>query len=210
MTEPVAPQEHKWRRRCLLLAAAWGLSSILLSFSMVRGIVAMPLYVHDADASGEAAYVMADGYAYWERLRAASDLYHMNRVKRIMILDERDNGGFNFVRRSSDTRVQRAIDYLVLHGVPAEKVTKIPAEVEPALGSLSESRAVARLEPDLGSLVVVTSAPHTRRSRLCFERSMPEDVEVQVYAASGPSESSEVDAPIWIEYVKLVIYYFVA
>lgn len=210
MTEPLAPQQPKWRRRCLWLLAAWGLSSLLLSFSSVRGIVAMPLYVHDSDASGEAAYVMADGYAYWERLRAASDLYHMKRVKRIMILDELEDGGFNFVRRSSDTRVQRAIDYLVLHGVPAERVTKIPAEVEPALGSLSESRVVASVEPGLRRLVVVTSAPHTRRSRLCFERSMPAEVQVQVYAASAPSESSEVDAPIWIEYVKLVIYYFVA
>ncbi len=210
MTEPLAPQQPKWRRRCLWLLAAWGLSSLLLSFSSVRGIVAMPLYVHDSDASGEAAYVMADGYAYWERLRAASDLYHMKRVKRIMILDELEDGGFNFVRRSSDTRVQRAIDYLVLHGVPAEKVTKIPAEVEPALGSLSESRVVASVEPGLRRLVVVTSAPHTRRSRLCFERSMPAEVQVQVYAASAPSESSEVDAPIWIEYVKLAIYYFVA
>tara|TARA_R110002073_G_scaffold315639_2_gene488292 strand:+ start:1492 stop:2124 length:633 start_codon:yes stop_codon:yes gene_type:complete len=210
MTEPLAPQQPKWRRRFLWLLAAWGLSSFLLSFSSVRGIVAMPLYVHDSNASGEAAYVMADGYAYWERLRAASDLYHMKRVKRIMILDEREDGGFNFVRRSSDTRVQRAIDYLVMHGVPAEKVTKIPAEVEPALGSLSESRVVARVEPGLTRLVVVTSAPHTRRSRLCFERSMPAEVQVQVYAASAPSESSEVDAPIWIEYVKLVIYYFVA
>ncbi|WP_372725888.1 ElyC/SanA/YdcF family protein [Novipirellula sp.] len=134
----------------------------------------------------------------------------MKRVKRIMILDELEDGGFNFVRRSSDTRVQRAIDYLVLHGVPAEKVTKIPAEVEPALGSLSESRVVASVEPGLRRLVVVTSAPHTRRSRLCFERSMPAEVQVQVYAASAPSESSEVDAPIWIEYVKLAIYYFVA
>ena len=134
----------------------------------------------------------------------------MKRVKRILILDERDNGGFNFVRRSSDTRVQRAIDYLVLHGVPTEKVSTIPAEVEPALGSLSESRAVARLEPNLKRLVVVTSAPHTRRSRLCFQRSMPADVQIQVYSASGPSESSEVDAPIWIEYVKLIIYFFVA
>lgn len=181
-----------------------------MSFPAVRGVVAYPLYVSNDNASGEAAYVMADGFAYWERLHAASDLYNMKRVKRIIILDEQDLSMYNFVKQRSDLLVERAIDYLVWKGVPRDKISSVPVTLGAPFGSLSEAQTVARQEPNLKSIVVVTSAMHTRRSLLCFRRSMPENVQVDVYAPTAPSESWEVGSPIWTEYVKLIVYYFVA
>ncbi len=200
----------KWRRRFFLLVGLWGLSLFLMTFSTVRGIVAYPLYVSDADPSADVAYVMADGFAYWERLHAASDLYNMKKVLRIVIRDERERSMYNFVKRRSDLLVDRAIDYLQWHGVPRDRVSTIPAGDDTTFGSLSEARMLASELPDLKSIVVVTSSMHTRRSRLCFRRSLPEDVRVKVYAPGVPSESWEIDSPIWVEYVKLLVYYFVA
>jgi uncharacterized SAM-binding protein YcdF (DUF218 family) len=181
-----------------------------MSFSAVRGVVVYPLLEHDPKASGDAAYVMAGGAPYYERLRAASDLYHMGRVPRIMILDEQQSAGYDFSLRRSRRKVERAIDYLALYGVPREKIRTVRVEGSTTFGSLSEARAVAREEPALQRLVVVTSAPHTRRSGLCFRRSLPDDVRVQVYSATEPSHSGEIHWPIWIEYVKLVVYSVVA
>lgn len=210
MTQPLRSSENKWRRRFWLVLAAWLLSNFLMSFDTVRAVVAFPLVVDDPGASGEAAYVMADGYAYMERLRMASDLYHMRQVPKILLLNEQENSGYNFSQHRSESRVERAMDYLELHGVPKEIIQTIDVQPPVTFGSLSEARAVASQFPELKRIVVVTSAPHTRRSRMCFRRSCAEDVRVQVVSASAASESAEIDEPIWIEYVKLAIYFFVA
>lgn len=203
------PERNVWKRRFYLVVAAGLLATIAMSFSSVRGIVSYPLYVHNVEASGEVAYVMADGPAYWERLRAASDLYHWDRIKKIVVLKELQTDGWNFIRKQSDTRYQRSLDYLELFGVPKKDILCIPQDADNWFGSLSEAQSFAKTLPEFKSMVVVTSAPHTRRSLLCFERSLP-DANVESYAASLPQDSSEVHSPIWIEYAKLIVYYFAA
>lgn len=204
-------QSNVWRRRCVFLILAWCATTVCMSFPSLRGVVAYPLYEHDDQSAGDAAYVMADGAAYWERLRAASDLYHWKRVPRILIPDEQIKSNYNFVRRENDTLTQRALDYLKMYGVPAEAVTPVPYDVSANFSSLGEAQSVAKKFPDLRSIVVVTSAPHTRRSKLCFDRVYSnKDIDVHVYAASGLSQSTEITSPIWIEYLKLVVYFFSA
>jgi hypothetical protein len=201
---------NPWRRRFYLVLIAWLVSTFLLSITAVRGVVAYPLYVHDEQAAGEVAYVMADGEAYWERLRAASDLFHWKRVTRIAILDEERSAGYNFIQRKSNTRYERAVDYLALFGVPNDRVSGIQENESAWMGSLSEAQGFAVEHPNIKKVVVVTSAPHTRRSKLCFQRSLASNVDVQIYAASAPQQSSEIRSPLWIEYVKLVVYWVAA
>ena len=193
----------------MLLGMSLG-SMLLMAFPTVRGLVVYPLFVHQPDATGEVAYVMADGHAYWERLRAASDLYNRKQVDRILILAESEPAGFNFQRNRLDTRVERAIDHLRLFGVPEDHVESIPVNTSTFFGSLNEAHGIAKANPDLKQLVIVTSAPHTRRSLLAFERTMPKTVNIQIYSASVPKDSAEITAPIWLEYAKLVVYFFVA
>lgn len=153
---------------------------------------------------------MADGYAYWERLRAASDLYHLKKVRRVLILNEQTLTLHSFARDRSETVVERAIEYLKWHGVPRDQIEVVTVDSNSLFGSLREAESVAKQESDLRSVVIVTSAPHTRRSELAFRRIFDEEVQITVYAASPPSESWEIDAPIWMEYVKLAIYWVAA
>ena len=210
MNELPASKPNRWRRRFCGLFAACLVVTFRSSRHEVRALAILPLYAHDDNARGDAAYVMADGHAYAERLNAASDLYRLGRVPRIIILDEQGSEGYDFVPQELPTRVDRAKAYLVWFGVPAKSISTIPVRPNAPFGSLSESRQLAEDEPDIKSLVVVTSAPHTRRSRLCFRRSFPENIDVQIYSASTPRRSAEIDAPIWIEYVKFAVYYLVA
>ena len=205
-----AKRAVNWRRRYFLLMTLWTASVLALSHPEVRGWASAPLLVHDETASGEVAYVMADGHATWERLRVASDLYHNRQVERILLLDESHSAGFNYVRNQMDTRVEKGIDYLGLYGVPSEAVLRVPINQTTFMGSLAEARGVAEHFPDIESIVVVTSAPHTRRSLLCFRRTMPDQVKVSIYAASGTANSAETHSPIWLEYAKLCLYFFVA
>ncbi|WP_246113025.1 YdcF family protein [Allorhodopirellula solitaria] len=177
------------------------------SSATVRGWVITPLYVHDPDAAGEIAYVMADGPATWERLRAAADLFHMHRIEKVGLLNEQRSSGYNFVRKASDTRLQREIDFLAMLGVPASAIVAFDADSSDWLSSRSEAVAVHREWPGVKRLVVVTSPPHTRRSRLCFERVFPAETSVVAYSATAPAESAETYLPIWVEYVKLTVYW---
>src|SRR6056297_3468442 len=56
----------KWRRRFFLLVVAWCVVTVATSFAPVRGFLIAPLHIHESDASGSFAYVMADGPATWE------------------------------------------------------------------------------------------------------------------------------------------------
>jgi len=183
----------------------------LPSIREVRALMIQPLYVNDEDAAGDFAYVMADGSAYLERLRAASDLYHMHRIPIIYILDEHTIEGYNFVSKRSESTTERAINYLETFGVPKDAVRTITAQDNSLMGSLSEAVAIKQILPkNVDQIVVVTSAPHTRRSRLCFQRSLNSDVKVKTYSASLPINSAELHAPIFHEYFKLLVYYFFA
>lgn len=170
-----------------------------------------PLYVHNSDASGELAYVMAGGDAYRERLEAASDLYHLHRVPSIYILDERAPANFDYVAGKSQTRAESAVRYLAFLGVPRQAVHCVDEPPAPWMGSLSEAEALSRALPEnVERVVVVTSAPHTRRSLLCFQRSLPANVGATAYAATPPQTSAELYSPIWQEYCKLFVYFFLA
>jgi len=209
---PTAESQHKRSivGHFIRLVLFFGILVILPSIKPVRGWLAAPLYVCDNDPKTEIAYVMSDGHAYWERLHGASDLYHMRKIKRILISHEESYSHYNFVKKKNDILYERAIDYLVWKGVPREAIETIPVNHDAWLSSLGEAQQIAKSVPNLQSITVVTSAPHTRRSLLCFERSLPEDVEVKIYAPSGPVESWEINEPLWSEYLKLLIYTLVA
>lgn len=178
------------------------------SFKPVRRVLTLPLYASDESASGEAAYVMADGHAYWGRLNGAADLYHMNRVEKILIPHEETISLFNFVKQRNDQLYERAIDYLVWKGVPRDSIETIPVDPFSKLSSQGEARQVVKHQPDLASIVVVTSAPHTRRSLLCFKQSVPDHWDVSVYADSPPEDNRELFEPLWMEYVKMGVHFF--
>ncbi len=209
--DPAEPLESatRWRRRFWWLGSLTLVFLVASSFATVRGWMIVPLCVHDEQAAGEVAYVMADGPATWERLRAVADLYHMHRIERIVLLNEQRSAGYNFVRHSSDTRLQREIDFLAMLGVPVKIIRAIDADPNDWLSSRGEAEGLYRELPHLQRLVVVTSPPHTRRSLLCFDRTFSQRTKVTVYAAALPSESVETHLPIWIEYVKLVVYWLV-
>jgi uncharacterized SAM-binding protein YcdF (DUF218 family) len=201
--------------------AARALAFTLLAFlvfgvapgvTAVRHVLSVPLIVDDRDARGDAAYVMAGGLASEERLRAASDLYHMGRVPRIYILSDEGSSYYSFTERRSLTHTKWMLSYLAWLGVPSDRVIAIDDNPGGLFGSLREANiAVATLPKEIRRLVVVTSPVHTRRSGLAFRRRLgPSGVEIVTYSAIDWSLSAEAFAPLWLEYLKLAVYLVVA
>lgn len=197
--------------RCLVAVIIIFLAFVILpSFPKARIIISAPLVLHDANANGDACYVMAGGGALWERLGAAADLVQMGRVPLILLMQDNMRSQFNFKAKSSWTRAQWIADYLAWRGIPNDRIRWIP-QVEGLFDSLIEARAIAKNLPnDVKTLVVVSSAPHMRRSVLAFRRSLPVDVKVVPYAATKFVNSYEMQHPLWIEYLKLLVYFMIA
>lgn len=180
---------------------------VLPSFPKVRTILSAPLVVHDPNARGDACYVLSGGAALWERLDAAADLVQMRQVSHIFLMQDNKRGKYSFKASSSRSRTEWISDYLAWRGISADRVSWIPP-TEGFFGTLTEAKTVAKNLPKyVKTLVVVSSAPHMRRSVLVFKRSLPVDVQVVPYAATDFESSSEMHHPIWIEYLKLLVYF---
>jgi uncharacterized SAM-binding protein YcdF (DUF218 family) len=183
---------------------------LLPSVPGIRAILASPLVITDESASGDACYVMSAGNALGERLAAASDLYHMKRVPKIILMQDNERGPYSFTARTSWNRTQWAMEYLVWRGVPRESILIIQ-EYKGRWGTLLEARNLARIPaPELKKLVLVTSAPHTRRSLYTFRRVLSPNIRIVPFAATSFEASYEMYNPIWLEYLKLLVYRIIA
>ena len=203
-------QSRPWRKAFFSILFFWLGSSVLLTTPWFRAWVSYPLHVSNMTTNAEIAYVMSDGHAYWNRLYAASDLYHLGKIKKIAIQKNPTTSRYDFVLRRSQTVSQRSITYLKNLGVPSDRITMVNGVNSPALGSWSEAQAFANEFPETTNVVIVTSSPHTRRSLLCFKRAMPASCQVSVFSDSLPAEGAELFAPIWTEYCKLAVYWAIA
>ena len=180
---------------------------VVASVPSIRAVLSAPLVVADGAATGDAAYVLAGGVAFEERLAAASDLYFMRRVPLIIIKRDDSQSAYNFAAHASWTRTQWALDFLRWKGVPDANVLVVDLPQITSFGTLNEARSlVTVLPPAVVRLVLVTSAAHTRRALLAFRRSLPATVALTPYAATSVDTSVEFWRPLWVEYVKLLVY----
>jgi uncharacterized SAM-binding protein YcdF (DUF218 family) len=198
---------HRLNRFHILLTAVLAFVAIP-SIPKVRSLLARPLIVTSEAANGDACYVLGAGNAIWERLAAASDLYHVKQVPKIILMRDDARGAYSFPDHASWTATEWSVEYLSWRGVPKDKILLID-HAEGWFGTLSEARNVAR-SFNGKSLVIVTSAPHTRRSLLAFRRVLPKDVTVIPYSATSFETSAELYYPIWLEYMKLFAYAIIA
>lgn len=193
-----------------LLFICWLVIIVLTTSVTVRSWLAAPLVVHREDARGDACYVLSGGGALWERLDAAADLVQMGRVKTILLMRDEHLGQFSFKANKTWTRTQWANDYLAWRGISSDRIRWIP-QADGLFGTLAEARTVAKnLPPNIKTVVIVSSAPHMRRAVLAFRRALPEDIKLVPYAATTFASSYEMYHPVWLEYLKLLLYFVIA
>lgn len=183
---------------------------VFSSSLFIRIVATKPLVLHDQQAKADSCYVLAGGGAIWERLDAASDLVQMGRVSKIMLMQDTMVGQYSFKAQKSWTKSQWMADYLAWRGITPQQIQWLP-QAKGFLGTLTEAKAVAdQLPKDCKSLIVISSAPHMRRSVLAFSRVLAKGVTVIPYAATTTENSYELHHPIWLEYLKLLVYSVIA
>ncbi|GFO66544.1 hypothetical protein GMLC_01230 [Geomonas limicola] len=195
---------------CAKFAVIGCIFVVLPSIPFFRNIFATPLVLHEPQARGKICYVLDGGGAIWERLDAASDLLKTGRVSKILLQRDDTRGRYCFKAQRALTGSEWRIKYLLWRGVEVESIGWISREPG-LLGTWTEARTLGKnLAGQIDTVVIVSSAPHMRRAVLAFRTLLPTHVKVVPYAASTLSDSYEFFHPIWLEYLKLSLYQFLA
>lgn len=159
--------------------------------------------------------VLAGSGAYVERTKLAAQLFNEGRAPKILLTGDHMPGPWSTVHQRNLSFAERAVAELRTAGVPSDRIEVLPQRV-----SSTHDEAVALREyavaHNLRSLLVVTSAYHSRRARWTLRRAFAESgVEVGLSPVSlderAPSPatwwlSGQGWSTIATEYVKLVYY----
>ena len=207
------------RKRARSLRPKRPLRFLAVSFAvwfLLAWVAARSLVVQADLPRADALLVLSGSSNYVERARHAARLYREGRAPLILLTNDGEQGGWSAEEQRNPFFVERTADELKQSGVPAEKI-----EVLPGIVSSTYDEAVALREyatsRKLGSVLVVTSAYHSRRALWTMRRVMQgSGVEVGLDAPPAGAESP-APATWWIrprgwqmvagEYPKMLYYH---
>lgn len=153
------------RRLKLILA---GIVSIAV-WVLTAPFLATYLIVEKPLANADAIIVLSGSAEYKERTRKAAELYKLGVAPRVFITNDGERGGWSQSERTNPPYVELEQRELIANGVFPDAITVLPGEV---YGTDQEAQALA-LEIEsrpIKSLLIVTSAYHTRRALRTFDK----------------------------------------
>lgn len=191
---------------CVFLSAAW---IFLAPFFAERLIVEKPLEKADV------ILILAGSSVYIERTNRAAEIYKRGAAPRIVLNDDGTKTGWSRQEKRNIPYVEMAQRNLLAQGVPAESIEILKPD---GSGTIYEAQTVAEKVKKIGwkSILIVTSAYHTRRALDTFERVLAdENVKIGVVAALSERDTPAfywwltADGWNWVtsEYVKSFYYW---
>lgn len=190
------------------LAAVWLITAPWLA----RGLI-----VQAAPSSADAVILLSGSAAQTERVEHTLEVVHQGRARLVIITDDGTRGAWSRSLQKNPHPVEVARAALLAGGLPNERIIQLPGTVH----STNDEAVAAALyvrQHQLRTILIVTSAYHSRRALWVFRRVLRNDeVAVGIDPAGPSAESPEPD--LWwlsvrgwrnvgLEYPKLA-YYFV-
>lgn len=189
-----------------LVLALWELLAIAAArFLIVRS----PL------ARADAIVVLSGSAAHVERAQWAAHLYKSGLAPKIILTNDNQQGGWSETLQRNPFYFERSRDQLLNAGVPPKA---IEIRLEPVSSTYEEAQLMRAVQRDLGlkSIVLVTSAYHSRRAFWTFRRVLGgSDTEIGIEpvglnVTSPPPKTWWFHLKGWqivpVEYVKLLYY----
>ncbi|HZH91984.1 MAG TPA: YdcF family protein [Pyrinomonadaceae bacterium] len=199
-----ATRTRRLGRAAMLLLAAWPLAAWCAARALIVEVnVAQP----------EAIVVLSGASAYAERARVAAALFASGRAPKIILTNDSERGGWSSAEQRNPFFSELAAAELARAGVPAEKIEFVAQAVS---NTYDEARAVRDYAAarNMRSLLVVTSAYHSRRAEWTWRRVFSGS-EVNLGITTAPAEGAS-PALWWLrargwravasEYPKLIYY----
>ena len=154
-----------------------------------------------------------------ERMLGAVDLYHAKYADEILMVRNMVRG-YNLVVSQGvniphDTDIAK--DVAVQLEVPEEKITVLPGDALSTQDEAIQVREYLKSEPDIDSLIIVTSKSHSGRAKKIFVKAM-ESIDREVQVISCPTQYDDFNTERWwqnredlkrgaLEYMKLFHFY---
>jgi len=160
--------------------------------------------------------VLSGSAVYKERTRKAAELYKQGLAPRIFITDDGERSGWSNVENTNPPFVELEQRELISNGVSADAITVLPGVVS---GTDQEAKALAAelAARPLDSVMIVTSAYHSRRALRTFERMFAGKAVTLGIEPAAPGENTPPPAYWWLkprgwqtvagEYVKSAVYW---
>lgn len=185
----------------------------LVVWSLVAWAAGRALVVSEGLERADALVVMSGSADYAERAAAAARLFREGRAPVILLTDDGQRGPWSDAEQRNPFFHERAREELRRAGVPDEKIELVPGVVTGTREEAGRLRGHAGAR-GLRSLLVVTSAYHTRRALRTLRQTFDgAGVALGVEPAGAPPAafwwlSAEGWRTVAGEYAKMVYYLF--
>jgi len=205
-----------WRARGRSIAL--GALCVLAVWPLLAWGAARSLIVSAELRRADAIVVLSGSAAYLERTRKAAELYHAGYAPRIILTNDNQSGGWSTAEQRNPLFVERAHKELKRAGIPADKIETLTQTVSSTRDESVLLRNYAEAH-DLNSLLVVTSAYHSRRALWTLRRVFAmSGIEIGLIPSPAGNEQTPAPATWWLhltgwstvagEYLKIIYYQF--
>ncbi len=184
----------------------------LAPFLAERLIIEKPLEKTDA------MLVLSGSYTYLERTQKAAELFKKGVTPKIYLTDDGEQAGWSKLEKRNPPYVELARNSLIVQGVPPENIEILEPQVT---GTIYEARILLEKakSANLKSVLIVTSAYHTRRAFSTFQKIFTENNQPMEIGIVSPPPGEQTPPPFswWLsangwkfvagEYVKSFVYW---
>lgn len=169
----------------------------LVAWTALAWALANYLVVEKLLAKADAILVLGGSAAYIERTQKAALIFKQGTAPKIFLTNDGVKGGWDQKEQRNPYFAERAREELIQQGVPKEAIEILPTVVR---GTDDEANLVVQVaaERKLKSILLVTSAYHTRRAFWVFGEAMRDNnTSVEIGIESPPAGQQTPTAFIW-------------
>ena len=140
---------------------------VLVVWVLLAWVAGRALIVKAEIGSADALVVLSGSSSYLERTHKAAELFRQGRAPLVLLTNDHTRGGWSSALQTNPFFVDRAIDELINHGVPEERIRIVPGV---AASTHSETEIVKNYAAAQGlkSILIITSGYHSRRALRTF------------------------------------------
>ena len=162
--------------------------------------------------------VLGGSSTYIERTQKAAELFKKGAAPKIYLTDDGEQAGWSKIEKRNPPYFELARNSLIAQGVPPENIEILEPQVT---GTIYEARILSEKakSANLKSVLIVTSAYHTRRAFSTFQRIFTENNQLTELGVVSPPTGEQTPPPFswWLsangwnfvagEYVKSFVYW---
>lgn len=198
-----------------LRRAAYALLAMQIIF-VSAWIAANCLIVEKPLEHADAIMVLSGSAEYRDRTHEAAAAFNDGVADTVILTDDGLQGGWNRQEQRNPYFVERSKKELINLGVPENAIEVLPGTVA---GTYDEAVSLVENRPEIRSVLIVTSAYHTRRALRTFERAAANSARTITFGIRYPASTLVAVRPYawWLsvrgwknvgaEYVKTVYYW---